>query len=109
MDTIWQDVRYATRLLAKSPAFTALAVLALALGIGVNTAIFSLANAALLKPLPGVEEPDQLVSFERLQNGRTYYNFSYPDYEDFKDQSRSFSGLATHVKTPLSLVNSTTE
>jgi predicted permease len=109
METMWQDVRYAARLLVKSPAFTGLAVLALALGIGVNTAIFSLANAVLLKPLAGVEDPDQLVSFERIQSGRTYYNFSYPDYEDFESQNQSFSGVASHVTTPLSLITSATE
>src|SRR5436305_7711238 len=109
MEALWQDIRYAARLLAKSPAFTALAVLALALGIGANTAIFSLINAVLLRPLAGVEAPDQLVAFERLQGGRTYDSFGYPDYLDYRSQSETFSGLAAHVGTPLSLAGNTTE
>src|SRR4051812_3603454 len=109
MEALWQDIRYAARLLAKSPAFTALAVLALALGIGANTAIFSLVNAVLLRPLSGVEAPDQLVAFERLQGGRNYDSFGYPDYLDYRDQSQSFAGLAAHVGTPLSFAGDTTE
>jgi predicted permease len=109
MEALWQDIRYAARLLIKSPAFTALAMLALALGIGANTAIFSLVNAVLLRPLPGVEAADQLVAFERLQGGRNYDSFGYPDYLDYRDQSQSFAGLAAHVGTPLSFTGSTTE
>jgi len=109
MEALWQDIRYAARLLAKSPAFTALAVFALALGIGANTAIFSLVNAVLLRPLAGVEAADQLVAFERLQGGTNYYNFGYPDYLDYRDQNKTFSGLAAHVGTPLSFAGNTTE
>jgi predicted permease len=109
MEVLWQDIRYAARLLTKSPAFTALAVLALALGIGANTAIFSLVNAVLLRPLAGVEAADQLVAFERLQGDKNYDSFGYPDYLDYRDGNQSFSGLAAHVGTPLSFAGNTTE
>lgn len=62
METLWQDIRFGFRILFKSPAFTLVAALSLALGIGANTAVFSIINASLLKPLP-VEEPERLVSF----------------------------------------------
>ena len=109
MENLRQDIRYAIRMLAKNPGITALAVLALALGIGANTAIFSLVNAVLLRPLPGVTDADQLVQFERLQRGRVMYNFGYPDYLDYRDQNQSFSGLAAHCATPVSLTGGTTE
>ena len=109
MDSLWQDLRYAVRLLAKSPGVTAMAVLALALGIGGNTAIFSLVNGALIRPLPGVQDPDQLVSLERTQNGKVQYSSGYPDYVDYRDHCSSFAGLAAHCGTPLSFDNGTTE
>src|SRR5437764_4298935 len=109
MEALWQDIRDAARRLAKSYAWTALAVLALAAGIGANTAIFSLINAVLLRPPVGIEAPDQLVAFERLQDGTSYDSFSYPDYRDFRDRNQSFSGLAAHVGTPLSFAGHTTE
>jgi putative ABC transport system permease protein len=87
MRTLWQDLRFALRILAKSPGFTAVAVLSLALGIGANTTIFSLINAALFKPLPRVKEPDRLVWFRAPA--------SYPDYEDFRDQNDVFSGISS--------------
>ncbi len=109
MGNLLQDIRYAVRMLAKNPGITALAVLALALGIGANTAIFSLVNAVLLRPLPGVEDADQLVQLERIQRGRVMYNFGYPDYLDYRDQNQSFTGVAAHCATPVSFTASATE
>jgi macrolide transport system ATP-binding/permease protein len=109
MDNLWQDLRAAIKRTIKSPGFTALAVLALALGIGANTAIFSLINGALLRALPGVQDPERLVTLERTQNGKVQYNFGYPDYLDYRDHSHSIAGLAAHCGTPLSFANGATE
>jgi predicted permease len=109
MDNTWQDLRAAIRQMIKSPGFTALAVVAIALGIGANTAIFSLINGALLRPLPGVQEPNRLITLERTQDGKVQYNFGYPDYVDYRDHNKSLAGLAAHCGTPLSFANSATE
>ena len=109
MNSLLLDLRYAVRLLIKSPGVTTTAVLALALGIGANTAIFSLINGALLRPLPGVQKPNQLVTLERTQNGKVQYSFGYPDYVDYRDHNDSFAGLAAHCGTPLSFTNGETE
>ena len=108
MDSTWQDLRYALRLFLKSPGVTASAVLALALGIGANTAIFSLVNGVLLRPLPGVQDPYHLVTLERTQNGRMS-SAAYPDYVDYRDHNSSFVGLAAHCGTPLSFNEGTPE
>src|SRR5216117_1534648 len=101
MGTLGQDIRFAIRLLTKTPGISMLAVLALALGIGANTAIFSLVNATLLRRLPGVEEPDRLAQFERLQRDRVFYNFGFPDYLDYRNRNQTMSGLAAHVGSPM--------
>jgi putative ABC transport system permease protein len=94
-----QDVRYALRLMWRNPAFTAVAAGSLAIGIGANAAIFSLADAMLLRPLP-VARPSQIVCVRsQVPNnpfGASYASVSYADYLDFRDKSRSFEGLVAH-------------
>jgi predicted permease len=93
------DIRYGLRQLIKHPAFTIIAVLTLALGIGANTAIFSVVNAVLLKPLP-FPEPDQLIAVgmtDTRQKGQTDLNsLSYPDFFDFRDQNRTLASTALY-------------
>jgi predicted permease len=95
MENLWKDVRYGARMLTKNPAFTAVAVLSLALGIGVNSTIFSLVNAILLRPLP-VSEPDRLVAVFSSLEQFEYSVTSYPDYVDIRDENDVFTGLAAH-------------
>ena len=93
MTGLAQDLRQAARGLANNPVFTAVAVLSLALGIGANTAVFSLINAFLLRPLP-VEAPDRLVAVYFTSEGSRFPNrFSYPDLHDFRGLDRVFSHL----------------
>ncbi|MGB2653794.1 MAG: ABC transporter permease, partial [Candidatus Acidiferrum sp.] len=103
LETFLQDMRYSFRMLRKNPGFTAIAVLTLALGIGANTAIFSVVEAVMLRPLP-YPNPSQLVNvFEaRPQKGIPSTGPSYPDLEDWHAQNRAFSqlaGLAFHKLT----------
>ncbi len=94
-----QDLRYGIRMLAKSRGITTVAVLALALGIGANTAIFSGVSAFIFRPLP-VPEPEQLVRpFETADNGGLTDTFSYADFVDYRDQSTSFEGLVAEDMT----------
>src|ERR671921_16460 len=105
MRTLLNDVRYGLRVLWKSKGFTAVAVLTLGLGIGVNTAVFSGVSAFVLRELPGVGEPKQLVSlFEVSADGRGGYNdFSYPDLLDYRAQTDVFEGLTAHTMTQAAL------
>jgi predicted permease len=105
MQILLQDARYALRQLRKSPGFTSVAVLTLALGIGANTAIFSLVNSALLKPV-AAENSNQLVSiFFGDPEGHGLSNHSYADYLDYRKESGDvLSGLAAYTTLPANLV-----
>ena len=91
------DLRYGVRMLAKNPGFSAVAILVLALGIGANSAIFSLVNAMLLKPLP-IARPGELAGIysEKTTPPGGYRAFSYPNYQDLRDSATVFTGLAAH-------------
>jgi putative ABC transport system permease protein len=93
METLWQDFRYGLRMLAKAPGFTAIAILTLALGIGANTAIFSVVNGVLLNPLP-YEQPDRLIAIYSNTKEFHHSSISYPNFLDWVRDNRSFSGLA---------------
>ncbi len=97
---LWQDLRYGTRMLVKTPGFTLIAILTLSIGIGANTAIFSVLNALLIRPPGGVTEPRRLVlvTWERTGLGP-----SYPDYLDYRDRNTCLEGLATFGPTAVHL------
>ena len=92
MRTFLQDLRYGFRILAANPGFTAVAVLSLAIGIGANTAMFSLADAILLRPLP-VERPGEVLRILSTTRGDNAGYASYPDFLDFRNQTTALSGV----------------
>jgi putative ABC transport system permease protein len=94
LDSIWQDLRYCLRVLAKNPGFTAVAALTLALGIAANSTIFSWINSTILNPIPGVSHTSDLVTVMRGERSEhPTPPFSYLDYRDVRDNNQSFSGL----------------
>ena len=101
MQFFWQDLRYGLRTLLKNPGFCAVAILALALGIGPNTAIFTMVNAVLLKPLP-VPEPNRVVMIwgTLLKSGFDQMPVSAADYLDWKQQARSFDHMSAAFAIP---------
>jgi putative ABC transport system permease protein len=95
VETCWQDLRFAVRMLRKSPGFTAVAVLTLALGIGANTAIFSLVNGVLLRPLP-YRNPSRLTMVWEKNRDGSPENVGYATYLDWKSQNKSFEEIAIY-------------
>jgi predicted permease len=105
LEELWQDLRYGARMLRTQPGFTLIAVLTLGLGIGANTAIFSIVNALLLRPVPGVAEPERLVLVGRSRENVAFDSLAYPDYLDYREQNTVFSGITVFYTTPLHLSN----
>src|SRR5919205_987055 len=97
MRTLLQDARYGLRAMRANPGFTAVAVLALALGVGANTAIFSVVNAVLLRPLP-YPNPERVVTVSGVdtRDGSPFTEHSYPNFSDLRDQNRSFEQVAAY-------------
>jgi len=93
VETLWQDVKYGIRMLRQKPAFTLVAVLTLALGIGANTAIFSVVNAVLFHTLPFPNSEQIVIAYTRTSDQLRDF-VSYPDFQDWRQQSRSFSEMA---------------
>jgi predicted permease len=95
MGTLSQDIRYAVRMLAKNPGFTAIAILTLALGIGANTALFSVVNGVLLSPL-SFPHSEQLVTLYERKMGFEQASISYPNFLDWQRNNRAFSSIASY-------------
>ncbi len=102
LETFWRDLRYGARALAKNPGFTVVAVLAMALGIGVNTGIFSVLNGVALRLLP-IPRAEQIVSIDQIFHGKLSRNvhgepglFSYSEYKNYRDHNHVFSGLLAY-------------
>src|SRR2546430_713061 len=107
VETFWQDIRHGLRVLRKSPGFSAVAVLSLALGIGANTTIFTVVNAILLHPLP-VRDISQLVELDTIDTktkvgfaNATKIGMSFPNFQDYQKQTEVFSALSCIVPVPL--------
>src|ERR1041384_4465776 len=91
MKTLLQDLQYGLRMLRRTPGFTVVAVGSLALGIALNTALFSIVNLVLIRPLPGIKDQSHVFWLRAP--------ISYPDYLDYRDKTRSFEGMAAATGT----------
>ncbi len=103
MTTLLRDLRYGIRMLAKTPGFTLVAVLSLALGIGANTAVFSLLDAVMLRSLP-IENPERMVNIATLvKGGEPHLDFSYPMFTGLRDGNQALSGIVAYTEKNLGL------
>jgi putative ABC transport system permease protein len=100
--TLWQDLRYGARMLLKQPLFTMVAVIALALGIGANSAIFSVVNGILLRPLP-YDESERLVALSERGKQMDGMSISYPNFTDWKAQNQTFDQIAVYNRASYNL------
>jgi predicted permease len=104
VDTLWRDLLFAARMLGKNPGSTAAVVIALALGIGLNTTVFSFVNALLLRPPTGVKAPEQLreiwIHNPRDSGAQGYLPLTYPDYLYYRDHNQSFEGILAYDGDP---------
>src|SRR6187431_658108 len=102
MNTLWQDIRYGARMLLKNPGITFVVILALALGIGANTAIFSVVNAVLLRPLP-YEESDRLVFLNEKSPVLDEMSISYPNFTDWRNHTQTFQKMGVYNRASYNL------
>jgi hypothetical protein len=93
LEDLWRDLVYGARAFAKSPGFTAIAVLSLAIGVGANFVMFTVVNALLLQP-PGIPRPNEVVALVSTARDSNAVGVSYPDYAAVRDRSESFEALA---------------
>jgi len=103
MGTLIGDLKHGFRVLVNNPGFTLVAVLTLALGIGASTTVFSWVDGVLLRPLPGVEDPSELVAFETVAPNGDALTTSYLDYQDYRDHLKLLAGLAGSRPLPLAV------
>ena len=97
MRAIWRDIQYGLRMLAKSPSFTIIAVLTLALGVGANAAVFGVINGFFLRPLPGKDNARLMVVAAHREGEQFYRTLSYLDYQDYRAKAEAFSDMAAYV------------
>src|SRR5262245_13786907 len=103
LETWIQDGRFALRLLRKSPLFTITAALSLAIGIGANTTIFSVANALLMRPLPGLAEPERLVDLGRTTRGEGFDTVSYHYYRTLRERTTTLENVYAYEAEPTAM------
>ena len=103
LESLVRDARFALLSFRRTPGFTVVAILTLALGIGGATAVFSVVDAVLLRPIGGVRSPERLVSLGRVQDGGDFDSFGFPDFAFLRSRLTSVAGLAAHIGVPLTM------